>query len=1012
LLRVLHNAVRGRVRYKVKGLYRSEELKARLASLILAHPEIWEVSPNTLTGNVLVFYDPQSNPRIIATIVEQCALDFAASVRAFPADASSKKQPTPLKTQQAAAAGAILRGRPGRTEQVALSTSKSENWHLMGLKTVGMMLGTSIRNGLSERDVQGNREKFGANHVPDTPARSGLQIFLDQFKSLPVALLAGASVISVATGGFMDACVVMAVVGINAVIGFATERAAEQTIHSLRQLVSTSAHVVREGILREIASEDVVVGDILVLKPGTRVAADARVIEAHELTIDESVLTGESLPVRKVKQTLRKTEISLADRLNMVYGGTVVVGGAGSAIVVAVGRASEIGRIKVLVSEIETPQTLVEKQLEELGNKLVLISGILCVSFFFMGVLRGRGLLEMLKTSMALAVAAVPEGLTAVATTTLALGVKRLRQNKVIVRNLDAICTLGSVQTICFDKTGTITYNKMSVTVIHCADMLIQVREGVFVEDGRPLDVFSVDQLMMTVRVSVLCNESRIEYHDGGYTVTGSPTENALIYMATQSGINVLALKEEHPLEEVRYRSESRNFMETIHSWGGTRTLSAVKGNPVEVLSMCGLHLQDGQPVPLTEEQRDAIEFQNDNMAGEGLRVLGLAYAISEQGKDDTKNERLVWLGLMGMADPIREQAKQSVIEFHRAGLETVMITGDQAATAYAVGQELGLSNGNPLKVLDSRDLATMDSSFVRALGSHVHVFARVSPANKLQIVQALQKNGLVVAMTGDGINDGPALKAADVGIAMGASGTDVAREVADVVLESDDLETLVVAMRDGRSIVENVRKTLHYLLSTNLSEIQVMLMCGLLGLGHPLNTMQLLWINLVSDIFPGLALAMDPPDPDIMDKPPRDPNEPIVNADEFKKIAFEGGLLAASSVGAYIYGISRYGMGAAASSLAFQSLTTGQILHALSCRSEEFSIFSSEQSSPNKYLSVAVISSLALQSMTFLVPGLRGILGLSPLNIVDGLVVGAASVVPLLINESRKDFSTAGAHE
>jgi Ca2+-transporting ATPase len=881
----------------------------------------------------------------------------------------------------------------------------------MSLKAVVQKLGTSVRRGLSRAEVDESREKFGPNYVPETPTRSGFQIFVEQFKSLPVALLIGASVLSLTTGGLLDACVVMAVVCVNAVIGFVTEREAERTIHSLKQLVSASAQVVRDGILHEVIADDVVVGDILLLRPGTRVAADARVIHAHELTVDESVLTGESMPVRKVKEALRKTDIVLADRLNMVYSGTLVVGGAGTAVVVAVGGSSEIGKIKLLVAETETPPTLIEKQLERLGNKLVLVSGALCILFFLVGFLHGRDFIEMLKTSIALAVAAVPEGLTAVATTTLALGIKRLRQDKVIIRNLDAICTLGSVQTICFDKTGTITYNRMSVTLISCGDMRVHVEDGILVEDGHPVDLFSADQLMMTVRVSILCNESKIEHHDGGYIVSGSPTENALIHMATHSGINVVALREQYPLMKVQYRSENRNFMETMHVWDDSKTLFAVKGNPVEVLSMCSHHLSEGQLVPFLDEERDAIEFQNDNMAGEGLRVLGIAYRICEPDRELKGDQDLVWLGLMGMADPIREQAKQSIREFHRAGLETVMITGDQAATAYAVGKELGLSNGNALEVLDSRDLSSIDPALVKALGSHVHVFSRVSPANKLQIVQALQKNGRVVAMTGDGINDGPALKAADVGIAMGASGTDVAREVADAVLESDDLETLVIAMRDGRSIVKNVRKTLHYLLSTNLSEIQVMLMSGVFGLGHPLNTMQLLWINLVSDIFPGLALAVEPPDPDIMDQPPRDPTEPIVDSDEFKKIAFEGGLLAASSMGAYLYGISRYGMGATASTLAFQSLTTGQILHALSCRSEQSGILSAHHSQPNQYLNLAVISSLVLQSMTFLIPGLRGILGLSPLSIVDGLVVGAASLVPLVINESRKEFSTAGTH-
>jgi len=1011
LVRVLHDVVKGRVRYKAPGLYRSEELKARLISLVENHAEIYQVVPNTLTGNVLVHFDPRCNPRVIAAILENCVMQFSRESR--PCSNSLSPNPEVASvTRHRTSATAAAESESEERDQAKLSRfshQENEAWHCMTLKALVEKLGTSLRRGLSPTEVHKSRERFGRNAIPETPPRSDFQILAEQFKSLPVALLIGASALSVATGGLLEAFVVIAVVGINAVIGFYTERQAERTIHSLKQLESGLAHVVREGVVLEIRSDEVVVGDILILKPGTLVAADARVIDAHDLTVDESVLTGESFPVRKTKSTLRKVRLPLADRSNMVYGGTLVVGGSGAGVVVAVGCASEIGRVRKMLADVETPPTVIEKQLEGLGKTLVFVSGALCLVFFVVGVLRGRGFIEMLKTSIALAVAAVPEGLSAVATTTLALGVKRLRRDKVIIRNLDAICTLGSVQTICFDKTGTITLNKMSVTLIACGDMIIQVRDGILVDDGRPVDIFSQDQLMMLVRVSILCNESKLEHHNGGYTVNGTPTENALIHMAAQCGVNVEAMRAQHPLMNVVYRTQNRNFMETTHLWEDSKTLFAVKGNPSEVMSMCSRHFKEGVLESLTEEERDAIEFQNDNMAGQGLRVLGVAYSIDEPQSAVNGHHDLVWLGLIGMADPIREEAKQCVKAFHRAGLETVMITGDQAATAYAVGKELGLSNGNALGVLDSRDLSSMDPAVVKALGTQVHVFSRVSPANKLQIVQALQKNDRVVAMTGDGINDGPALKAADVGIAMGASGTDVAREVADAVLESDDLQTLVVAVRDGRSIVKNVGKTLHYLLSTNFSEIQIMLIAGVLGLGHPLNTLQLLWINLISDIFPGLALAVESPDQDIMDQPPRDPAEPIVNSDDFKKIAFEGGLLATSSMGAYLYGITRYGMGPAASTMAFQSLTTGQILHALSCRSDQSSILRARKSQPNHYLTLAVISSLILQSMTLVIPGLRNILGLSPLSIVDGLVVGTASLLPLVINESRKEFIMAG---
>ena len=429
----------------------------------------------------------------------------------------------------------------------------------------------------------------------------------------------------------------------------------------------------------------------------------------------------------------------------------------------------------------------------------------------------------------------------------------------------------------------------------------------------------------------------------------------------------------------------------------------ALKGSPAEVLAKCGHQIKGGMKVPLSDEDRDLIEVENDAMAGKALRVLGVAYHVQNGDDLSAAENGYAWLGLVGMADPIRERVQESIAMFHRAGLETVMITGDQSPTAYAVGKELGLSKGQSLEILDSTDLTSMDPAELKALSGKVHVFSRVSPSNKLQIVQALQSTGKVVAMTGDGINDGPALKAADIGIAMGRAGTDVARDVADVVLEEDDLQTLIIAISDGRTIYNNIRKTLHYLLATNFSEIQVMFIAGALGLGYPLNAMQLLWINLVSDIFPGLALALEPAEPDVMSQPPRDPMEPIVKTEDFKRITLEAATMTAASFAAYGYGVMRYGMGPAAGTLAFQSLTTSQILHAISCRSKHRSIFDAEKSAPNKYLNIAVIGSLGLQLATYVIPGLRTLLGTTPVSAFDGLVIGVASLAPLLVNEATK---------
>jgi len=753
----------------------------------------------------------------------------------------------------------------------------------------------------------------------------------------------------------------------------------------------------------------VLVGDILVLRPGTYVTADARVVECSNMNVDESVLTGESMPAAKSAHTLQGPEIALADRINMVYAGTLVTGGQGLAVAVATGRFSEIGRIQALVSETEAPQTPVERQLEAIGNQLVVISGAICGVVFLIGLIRGTGVIQMLKTAISLAVAAVPEGLPSVATTTLALGINNMRKHNVLIRDLEAVCTLGSVQTICFDKTGTITHNRMSVLRLYSGAKRIEVN-GRGWTLGKTESLDSGDELSMLMLVASLCNETEIRGDDGEYVLNGSATENALVQMALSSGIDVQGLRLEYPLRHTTYRSETHQFMNTLHDYGDGRRLCACKGSPHDVLSMCREQLTGGSLRPLTEDDRDRIEAENERMAGDALRVLGLAYAIQSGDTDEAPNGNgLTWVGLVGMADPIRDRVKESIDAFHKAGLETVMITGDQSPTAYAIGQELNLSNGRPLEILDSAHLNQTDPSVMRALSKQVHVFARVSPSHKLEIVQALQSSGKVVAMTGDGINDGPALKAADIGIAMGKTGTDVAREVADVVLEKDDLETLIIAVRDGRTIYDNIRKALHYLLATNFSEILVMFAASAFGMGYPLNAMQLLWINLLSDIFPGLALAMEEPDPEVLNRPPRDPHEPIVRPEDYGRITFEAGTLTAATLGAYGYGLARYGMGPQAGTIAFQSLTIGQILHAFTCRSDKRSLLTSRRMPANKYLHAAVLGSLGLQALGLLVPGLRNLLGITGVTVVDAAVISGAAVVPLLVNELAKQPPQGG---
>ncbi|MFZ0052822.1 MAG: HAD-IC family P-type ATPase [Desulfobaccales bacterium] len=998
MVEAIHTAVAGRARFKVEGLYRSKFLEKLLESRLARLQDISLASANALTGNVLVCYNSGNNPQTIAALIEEIV-----------SDCLSQSQPGssfPVPSKAGAAAGqedqaTVLDRFKGLfaypVEQPA------QPWHRLEAEAVLAEWQTSREMWLSLRAVQRNRQKYGANLLPEAEPRSAWEIFLDQFKSLPVALLGVAAGLSVVIGGLADAVLISGVVIVNAFIGYKTESESEKTIRCLQTLVQPTALVLREGRLSEIPSEEVTPGDLLVLRPGSYVAADARLIEASHLSVDESALTGESLPVIKNTRALERDSIPLGDRINLVFKGTLVTGGEGLAVVVATGIYTEIGLIQSLIGEAASPETPLERQLGQLGNQLVLLCCGVCGVVFVMGFMWGFGWLEMLRTSICLAAAAVPEGLPTVATTTLAMGIRDMRKHYVLIRHLNAVETLGSVQTVCLDKTGTITRNQMSVLQIFACMKTIKVAGGQFLGPDGPIPPFACEELEQLLKVSVLCNEIEIYQEGGDYVLRGTPTEGALVHLAILVGLDVADLRRRYPLLKINHRSENRLFMGTLHDDPPAGRLFAIKGSPLEVLALCSWHLQDGRKLPLTDADRQRIEAKNEEMAGDALRVLGLAYALGPDESVFEEPDDLVWLGIMGMADPIREGVGEAIRAFHQAGIETVMITGDQSPTAYAIGKELELSRGGPLEILDATHLAEIEPEVLRALVKRAQVFARVSPSHKLEIVQALQAAGKVVAMTGDGINDGPALKAADVGIAMGRTGTDIAREVADVVLEKDNLDTLILAIRDGRTIYINIRKSVHFFLATNLSEIMLTFVAMAVGLGSPLTAAQLLWINLISDIFPGLALAMEAPEPDILERPPRDPARPIFTSGDFKRMAFESGAITTGALGAYGYGLMRYGLGAQTSTLAFHSLTTGQLLHAISCRSETHGIFSSRKLPPNRYLTLAVGGSLAVQFLTLAVPGLRSLLGLAPVGLLDGLVISGSALLPLVVNEATK---------
>jgi Ca2+-transporting ATPase len=974
----------GRVRFRIAALHRVPSLKSEIEGRLLETASIVSVFANDLTGSVLVLFEPGTD---VASLAEKLA-SIVGAVGAEP-------QAPATHPSRTARTGAIVHTLRSLVRKPPAAPTLV--WHRMTAEAVLAETGGS-RAGLTTEITNARLAQYGPNLLPEATPRSPFSIFVGQFKSWPVALLGASALVSAATGGLADAIIIVGVVAINAVIGFVTETQAEQTIRSLTGPMHPLVNVVRDGTLQLIPVEQVTVGDLLAFAPGSYVGADARLIEARRLSVDESSLTGESLPVAKNIAAIVDADVPLADRTNMVFMGTQVTGGQGLAVVIATGTATEIGRIQHLIGEATTPETPMERQLRHLGNQMVWIAGGVCVGVFAVGLLRGYGALQMLKTAISLAVAAVPEGLPTVATTTLALGLREMRRRKVLIRHLEAVETLGAVQVICLDKTGTLTLNRMTVIAAHAGTRRYVVGNGRFITpDGRDTNPFEADELLRLLHVAVLCNETEINGAAGSITLHGSATENALVQLALDAGVDVQAVRARYPRRAIHYRSENRLYMSSQHD-DGALTLVALKGSPAEVLGQCTHYVDGGQRWLLDDEWRQRILDENAHLAGDALRVLAFACACPAPGTEP----RYDFLGLLGMMDPVRDGAPALIGDLHRAGIETVMITGDQSPTAYSIGRALRLSGNDHLDVLDSTHLEQLEPAMLQALAGRVHVFARVSPSHKLAIVQALQRAGKVVAMTGDGINDGPALKVADIGIAMGNTGTDVARTVADVVLEEDNLETLVIAVSQGRTIYNNIRKSVHFLMATNLSEITVMSGAIALGLGQPLNPMQLLWINLVTDIFPALGLALEPPEPDVLRQPPRDPHEPIVRRGDFRRIALESAVISAGTLGAYGYGIARYGIGPQASAIAFMSLTTAQLLHAISTRSDHLSVFSKERLPPNRFLAGAIGGSLALQGATLL-PGLRSLLGLGPLGAADAAVIAAGAALPFVINEATK---------
>ena len=1002
-LGILDARVKGRLRLRVPSLYRAPGLCRRLEEALLEVPGMRRAVANPVTASLLVLHDPRIDRGEVKWRVEVilgASPSGSEGVREIrsqrkPASGSESGSVNPPSDPRVSLLETLRRlGRspapaPLPARGVETTGFEPHGWHAMPPEAVCEVLRGNLAQGLGLEEVERRLARYGPNRLDPTAGRSELEILIEQFLTAPVGLLAVSAVVSVMTGGVVDALVILAVVGINGAIGFFTERQAERTIRALQETGPRRCQVLRGGERLVAPAESLVPGDLVLLEPGSAVAADLRLTESRELSIDESALTGESLPVEKDAGRLCVPDAAPGDRLNMAYMGTAVTGGSGRGLVVGTALGTELGRIQALLGEVRPPDTPLETQLDRLGTRLALLSGLVCLGVFLVGLVRGQGWIAMLNASVSLAVAAVPEGLPAVATSTLALGVAEMRRRQVAVRHLDALETLGALQVLCLDKTGTLTQNRMAV------ERILVGRDDRIGDDRRRV---LGHRLLETV---VLCSEASL---DGEGVGQGSATEVALIERAVAEGIQVPALRGRYPRVELHQRAEGRSVMSSFHRAPDGSLLIAAKGSPREVLRRCDYLGDPG--TPLAESDRERILGENDALAADALRVLGVAYGRIDRGLDGGDRLRtrgLVWLGLVGMSDPLRPGMGELIGAFRGAGIKTVMITGDQSATATAVGRALDLSGRGEVRVLDSSDLDRLDPALLRGLVPDVDVFARVSPAHKLRIVQSYQQAGLVVAMTGDGINDGPALKAANNGVAMGRAGTDVARSVADVVLEDDNLHTMLVAVGQGRTIYANIQKTIHFLLATNFSEIETMLAAISLGLGSPLSPMQLLWINLMTDIFPGLALSVEPAPPGVMERPPRDPAEPLICGQGLRVMGIESAVITAGALAAFGVGRWRHGPGAAPSSLAFNTLTVAQLLHALSCRSRGPVLFGTARLPRNPRLELALGASLAVQALANLIPGLRRLLGLVPLDWADLLVVGTGATLPLLVNESLK---------
>lgn len=868
-------------------------------------------------------------------------------------------------------------------------------WYTLSTKEVEKQMQTNIEFGLNEKQVKDKQNRFGLNKLEEKKKESIVIKFIKQFNDFMIIILIIASIISAVvarlegSNDYFDSIIIIAIVVFNAIMGLVQEAKAEKSLEALKKMTAPTCRVKRNGKISTIKSEQIVPGDIVLLEAGNYVPADCRLISSSNLKIEESSLTGETVPVLKDANCMLKEITALGDMVNMAFSTTIVVNGHGEAIVTDIGMNTKVGKIAKMIITNEAPETPIQKKLEEVGKALGIACLGICLLIFVIGILKKIEPIEMFMTSVGLAVAAIPEGLPAIVTIMLSIGVTKMAKKNSIIRKLPAVETLGSSSVICSDKTGTLTQNKMQVTKI--ANI-----------NGETNDKEYIKWLM---GMATMCTDVEISKENGKMELTGEPTEKAIVSKALDEGqnknelYNVMKRVKDIPFDS------SRKMMTTIHKMpNGYRVIT--KGAPDVLLKRCNKVYDNGNVTTLDYSKTKLIENQNNKMADEALRVLAIAYldipSLPSRIDTETVEKNLIFIGLIGMIDPPREGVKEAVATCKKAGIKTVMITGDHIITAKAIAKDLGILRGSDLAIT-GEELDKIPQAVLQRNIMNYSVFARVTPEHKVRIVKAYQSTDAVVAMTGDGVNDAPALKNADIGIAMGKNGTDVAKNAADMVLTDDNFVTIVEAVKQGRNIFDNIKKAVHFLIATNIGEIVTIFLGLVLGLKSPLLAIQLLWINLVTDSLPAIALGLEKPEADIMDKKPRDSKKGIFADGLWQRIITEGTMLGiltlvAFSVGNYLYDIE------VGRTMAFVSLGLLELVHSFNIKSEE-SIFKVGLFE-NKYLLGAFILGALLQIVVVVIPSVAEVFKLVPLTQVQWMYTFGISILPLVIMEIQKAFN------